>query len=486
MKYYIKKYEEPSGSLNPEYLQYQKNKNYPTSTNQGELKEKETALDGTQFGNLFDKAYNYSNKNYNNLAGAFARAVDGTRNLYNNVREGGLSFLPGVGDAVDVVSIGDDVNKGNYGSAALTAGLMVLPGSASKAKQLGKDFLTGLESIYKKGIDFEHASKYKRLLKSVVDAITHPKKTISIGENKDIFNDYIPIYDVPKYSDKQFKDFFNIVKSEQNIGPYSNRGTLQFINPGDSPEHITKEFNKARILKQNEDLAKRYGEHLTYKFNKMYDELKDNGVYKSILDESPQYIDLIYRSFKRGENPETLLKRLIDQSNSYRRFMSKDLSAQDFATFKGRSIGIYDKSSIDVEGLHRSDVNMEYGTYPAYFQGQPKITGDVNTWWSQRVPSGVTVKKGMHDRDPYQIKLISKIPNEYMDLSVIQEFNKHAPKQYTTWPTHQVFIGDYGQTLPNFKITVGEKPSDFIWGRGYKQGGKLKLKTNELVNRNVK
>ena len=93
-------------------------------------------------GDVFDKAYSWSNKNYTNgLKGAFVRAVDGARNLYNDVRYGGLSFIPGVGDAVDVVSIGDDVNKGNYGSAALTASLMVLPGSAGKVKQLGKRFL---------------------------------------------------------------------------------------------------------------------------------------------------------------------------------------------------------------------------------------------------------------------------------------------------------------------------------------------------------
>jgi hypothetical protein len=46
-----------------------------------------------------------------------------------------------------VVSIGDDINKGNYGSAALTAGLMVLPGSAGKAKQLGKKFLNKLDGF---------------------------------------------------------------------------------------------------------------------------------------------------------------------------------------------------------------------------------------------------------------------------------------------------------------------------------------------------
>lgn len=151
MKYYIKKYQTPSGSLSPEYLKYQQNKKYPTSTNQGTLTEKRTALDGTMLGNAFDKVYDWSNKNYMGLRGSFARAVDGVRDLYENIRTGGIGFIPGIGDAVDVVSIGDDINKGNYGSAALTAGLMVLPGSAGKIKQVGKKYFskTGHKKLQK-------------------------------------------------------------------------------------------------------------------------------------------------------------------------------------------------------------------------------------------------------------------------------------------------------------------------------------------------
>ena len=42
------------------------------------------------------------------------------------------AWLPGVGDVVEVGQIANDVKNGNFGTAALAAGLMVLPGNARK------------------------------------------------------------------------------------------------------------------------------------------------------------------------------------------------------------------------------------------------------------------------------------------------------------------------------------------------------------------
>jgi len=43
-----------------------------------------------------------------------------------------MSFTPGVGDAMEVAQIGNDIRNGNYGTATLAAALTVLPGNASK------------------------------------------------------------------------------------------------------------------------------------------------------------------------------------------------------------------------------------------------------------------------------------------------------------------------------------------------------------------
>lgn len=41
-------------------------------------------------------------------------------------------WLPGTGDVAEVGYIANDIKNGNYGNVALTAGLMLLPGSVSK------------------------------------------------------------------------------------------------------------------------------------------------------------------------------------------------------------------------------------------------------------------------------------------------------------------------------------------------------------------
>lgn len=100
----------------------------------GTITENNTLLDGTWLGDLHDKAMAYFNDNYTHpIKGSYARAYDGLSNIYNTVKDGALGWTP-LGDVTDAISIADDVNKRNYGSAAMTAGLMFLPGSAGKLK----------------------------------------------------------------------------------------------------------------------------------------------------------------------------------------------------------------------------------------------------------------------------------------------------------------------------------------------------------------
>jgi hypothetical protein len=58
--------------------------------------------------------------------------------------------LPGTGDVAEVGYIADDVKNGNYGSAVLAAGLMVLPGNARKI-------------LDKFGVDLGHINTFARL-----------------------------------------------------------------------------------------------------------------------------------------------------------------------------------------------------------------------------------------------------------------------------------------------------------------------------------
>ena len=58
-------------------------------------------------------------------------------------------------------------------------------------------------------------------------------------------------------------------------------------------------------------------------------------------------------------------------------------------------------------------------------------------------------------------------------MPALRTFNDIIDHKYVNYPYHQVFSGPKGTQLPNFEVTVGQKPESFIWGRGYKQGGKL-------------
>lgn len=60
------------------------------------------------------------------------------------------AWLPGVGDVVEVVQIANDVKNGNLRTAALAAGLMILPGNARKI-------------LDKFGVDLGDISTFKRL-----------------------------------------------------------------------------------------------------------------------------------------------------------------------------------------------------------------------------------------------------------------------------------------------------------------------------------
>jgi hypothetical protein len=90
----------------------------------------------------------YSNDNYTHpIKGSYARAYDGLSNLYNTIKDGPLGWTS-LGDVTDVISIADDVNKRNYGSAAATAALMWLPGSAGKLK---KKIINAVDNYFTNG-----------------------------------------------------------------------------------------------------------------------------------------------------------------------------------------------------------------------------------------------------------------------------------------------------------------------------------------------
>lgn len=303
------------------------------------------------------------------------------------------------------------------------------------------------------------------------------------------FYEAIPSYDWGKYSARQFKNFANIYKQEAEKQKfYSGEfGPLKSINPGSTETQIKNAFEQARNIQHYVDFAERYGKYRGNLYNKYYAELSKDAVWKSILDESPQYMDDIVQFVKSGRtDKEQFVKDLIKKSNSYRRQMPQNFNEDQWLTLNGKSNSRRNVGSIDVEGANRSG---DYGKYSGWFEGQPTITGPIETWWSQRIPQGVSRYRGMHSIDnvpPKFYNMLNKADAELQGISAF--FNGYdstgAPGAYISQPWHQVFVGPIGSRLPNFKVTLSdEMPKGFSYGKGYKTGGKLIRKHRRQYNR---
>lgn len=310
-----------------------------------------------------------------------------------------------------------------------------------------------------------------------------------------VFYEYPELYEATKpyewgeYSSKQFKDFGNIWRQEAGKQKFyfGNDSPVQWINPESSEIQIKNAFEQARAVKHNIDLFERYGKYRGNLYNKYYSELSKDAVWKSILDESPQYMDDIVQFVRSGRtDKEQFVKELIKRSNSYRRQMHSNFPKEQWLTLGGRSDMNRNLGSIDMEEAYRSG---DYGPYTGWFEGQPTITGPIETWWSQRIPQGISKYIGIHSVRNVSPKFYDRI-NSPIEPPVIEAFfrgyrSTNAPVYYIDQPWHQVLIGPLGSKVPNFKVTLSnEMPKGFSYGKGYKTGGKLisKLNKNKIDN----
>lgn len=299
-----------------------------------------------------------------------------------------------------------------------------------------------------------------------------------------VFYEYPELYEATKpyewgeYSSKQFKDFGNIWRQEAGKQKFyfGNDSPVQWINPESSEIQIKNAFEQARAVKHNIDLFERYGKYRGNLYNKYYSELSKDAVWKSILDESPQYMDDIVQFVRSGRtDKEQFVKELIKRSNSYRRQMHFNFPKEQWLTLGGKSDMNRNLGSIDMEGAYRSG---DYGPYTGWFEGQPTITGPIETWWSQRIPQGISKYMGIHSVRNVSPKFYDRL-NSSIESPVTEAFfrgyrSTNAPVYYIDQPWHQVLIGHPGSKVPNFKVTLSnEMPKGFSYGKGYKTGGKL-------------
>lgn len=282
---------------------------------------------------------------------------------------------------------------------------------------------------------------------------------------------------------------------QNNWAKEADKGKYYFSNPpnpGNSTQQISSDFETGRYTASGIDKSKNLAQSIIDNYKQKMEAITD-PVLKHIAETSPQYLNEVYEQQLRGGATPDFVRNLIKKANSYRRAMRGDnLTSEDFLTYKGRRSDS-NLSTIDVEGENMSG---NYGSVQGYFEGQPELKGDISTWWDQRIPKGVNssevitapngstftlesrVTPGIHSVEPY-IKQITNLEPQGEQLPIIQSFyntyrRSGLPLQYVNYPIHQVFYGRTNTMLPNFKVTVGNKPLNFNYGKGYKNGGIIK------------
>lgn len=233
-------------------------------------------------------------------------------------------------------------------------------------------------------------------------------------------------------------------------------------------------------------------------YNYLYDFAKTNPILQNIANESPQYLPEIARFVQSGSDDiESFVKNLVTRANTFRRTMSpslryKTLQADDFLTLRGMSNRTPGMGTIDVEGVSPSNWGRDYGSVAGYYEMDVPLTGNVDTWWSQRT-LGNNVSQGMHSLegiyDKELKKLISSSNNTFaghvLGFTGLRHYNKGIKpiRKFVNYPVHQVFVGPFDSKINGFKVTVGTPPQHLMlngkldigkFSKGYKTGGKLK------------
>ncbi len=176
-------------------------------------------------------------------------------------RMGIEEFIPFIGDASDVVNVGNDINAGNYGQAALSAGLLLLPNFLEKPlKAVGK----AIERGVLKGVDNITPLRrfyFKQQDKKMVEGIHEVMKAHNGSEtlsNLDVYDNLITPKlnsDIIHRARKAGSDFGNNI-STQN--PYENLGTFILDNKQQDPLYL----KKSKMLSSDKNLANQAKESL--------------------------------------------------------------------------------------------------------------------------------------------------------------------------------------------------------------------------------
>ena len=256
-----------------------------------------------------------------------------------------MMYAPGIGDAMDVLQIGKDVKDGNYGMAALGAGLMILPDVVAKP--------------------------IKRIARKINKSITAPKRASKL-RNK--ISEY--------YNDVKLKK--NYLRDEYSYDELDNivaNKEQQYIkdNP-DVETHSNRDANAQRFRhnykREQEALYEQYPD---LNFEKYYNELPQNkkALFRQLSNDDPLYIKFVTGSNLPFDSQDTVDKWIQKQRTGIRGVYSDipnagmDVLEPMFTLTKNRNPGgdrlrtdggLYISNSMDIADRFSRSMSSQPGT----------------------------------------------------------------------------------------------------------------------------
>jgi hypothetical protein len=279
------------------------------------------------------------------------------------------------------------------------------------------------------------------------------------------------------------------------------------------PKYLSKFVNAKKAAEKTIVNKQNVKSFLEKEYVKKMDLINQDPILKNIAQESPQYVDDIYKHLKNpNKSTDEFVNDLIKQSNTFTRSMHKSMKSGqindlDFFTPQGKSMGYSGKNTIDVEGFPTSDIRGEYGNNKyKIFPNEERMTDIANTpleqRWAKRLPNTFAGNENID----FGLGVHANVENDFLHKAITQRRIRNnmlvnsgsapiqpkvitseiIPNKYLYQPKHVVFnTPEADQLVKGFDV---EQVSD-VWDKfkpegpfglhpgytkGFKQGGVIK------------
>jgi hypothetical protein len=391
------------------------------------------------------------------------------------------------------------------------------------------EYLEGLKrTATKKLFDSRSASTEENLKR--LKLLTSPKTLKAIG------NVDAPIADKMLYNFMTRKNYPSVKEFRTEVKKATlEANRIKKLNPGfdfspdifkhpdlvnhandyllSEPKYLSKFVNAKKAAEKTIVNKQNVKSFLEKEYVKKMDLINQDPILKNIAQESPQYVDDIYKHLKNpNKSTDEFVNDLIKQSNTFTRSMHKSMKSGqindlDFFTPQGKSMGYSGKNTIDVEGFPTSDMRGEYGNNKyKIFPNEERMTDIANTpleqRWAKRLPNTFAGNENID----FGLGVHANVENDFLHKAITQRRIRNnmlvnsgsapiqpkvitseiIPNKYLYQPKHVVFnTPEADQLVKGFDV---EQVSD-VWDKfkpegpfglhpgytkGFKQGGVIK------------